>query len=60
MMASDLVRQNKCHFKDTRDVNLLVQEIEDNLGAIVDIPRVSKSSNNPACFPTQPVCLYGL
>lgn len=42
-----LLHSGNSPFCDTWDMNLLVQEIEDNLGArVVDIPRVSNGSNN--------------
>ncbi|SPQ25208.1 90fc60f7-ab2a-41f3-9cd9-02792d38161e [Thermothielavioides terrestris] len=42
-----LVRSGNSPFQDKWDVNLLIQEIEENLGAqVVDIPFVSKGSNN--------------
>lgn len=42
-----LVRSGNSPFQDRWDVNLLVREIEENLGAqVVDIPCVSNGSNN--------------
>lgn len=42
-----LVRGGNSPFHDKWDVNLLIQEIEENLGAqVIDIPCVSTGSNN--------------
>jgi hypothetical protein len=42
-----LVRSGNSPFRDKWDVNILIQEIEENLGAqVVDIPSVSNGSNN--------------
>ena len=42
-----LVRAGNSPFKDMCDVNLLVREVENNVGAqVADIPFVSKGSNN--------------
>jgi hypothetical protein len=42
-----LVHSDNSPFDDKWDVDLLIHEIEDNLSAkVVDIPRVSKGSNN--------------
>lgn len=42
-----LVQAGKSPFKDCFDVNLLIREVEDNVGAQgTDIPFVGKGSNN--------------
>jgi hypothetical protein len=42
-----LVRNGKSPFDETWDVNLLIKEIEKNLGVeVIDIPLVSNGSNN--------------
>lgn len=42
-----LLHSGNSPLHDNWDVNLLIQEIEDNLSArVVDIPRISKGSNN--------------
>ncbi|KAI8629158.1 hypothetical protein F5Y19DRAFT_485069 [Xylariaceae sp. FL1651] len=46
-----LVRRANSQFHNTWDVNLLIKEIEENLGdLVVDIPRVSNGSNNYVKF----------
>ena len=43
----NLVRSGKSPFHGVWDVNLLIREVEENLGAqVVDIPDVSRGSNN--------------
>ena len=42
-----LVRSGNSPFHGVWDINLLIQEIEENLGAeVIDIPVVFKGSNN--------------
>ena len=42
-----LVRESKSPFHGVWDVNLLVREVEENLGAkVIDIPDVFHGSNN--------------
>jgi len=42
-----LVRAGNSPFKHAWDVNLLIQEVENNMGTqVFDIPFVSKGSNN--------------
>jgi len=42
-----LVRNGSSPFQDVWDVNLLIQEIEENLGTtVIDIPVVYYGSNN--------------
>lgn len=42
-----LARSGKSPFHGVWDVNLLIQEIEENLGAkVIDIPTISNGSNN--------------
>lgn len=42
-----LARSGNSPFKDVWDVNLLIQEVEENVGGhVVDIPIVSSGSNN--------------
>lgn len=42
-----LVRSGNSPFHKVWDINLLIREIEENLGAeVIDIPAISKGSNN--------------
>lgn len=47
-----LVRSGNSPFRGVWDVNLLIREVEENLGGqVIDIPAVSRGSNNYVSFP---------
>ena len=53
---SDLVLSGSSPFQGIWDVNLLIREVEDNLGAqVIDIPFVSSGSNNYVSFTCCPI-----
>lgn len=56
-----LVRSGNSPFHDVWDVNLLVREIEENLGVqVIDIPRTYNGSNNYVSPKSlQPLPRYG-
>ncbi|KAJ5086584.1 hypothetical protein NUU61_007891 [Penicillium alfredii] len=50
-----LVRSGNIPFRDVWDINLLVREIEENVGVqVIDIPRTYNDSNSYALFNQAP------